>query len=431
MLHSTNVPETDYLEYASGTTYAAGDHCIVTTSGVHKIYESLQNANTGHDPTLAASSTWWLDCGATNRWSPFDQVVGSQASQSESMTWVLEPGLIDSICIMQAEASEIQIVLANQAEDLITNGSGWTGATGVTPPTGWDLVGDPSGLTIDTGTIKITADAASEGISQTISVNTTHTTLQLLGKYRNTAGDIAQYSVYDVTNSAYIVAATDLASSTVESVLSCVFTVPAGCLSIRISLMAKSAGDIVWFDNISVAPTTYNSTTNMVSTINVVDAYTYFFEPIVWATSVTKLNLAASGLPPYSQASVTVIITNTGGTAKCGVIVVGLKLDIGSLSYGCKPGLQSFSTINEDETFGTWSVTQRSSRRTLEGQLIIKNTIIDYIINQMSAYDATLLVWVGHEDYDCLNLYGIYRSFQPTMSYPNYTVVDFEVRGVI
>jgi hypothetical protein len=175
----------------------------------------------------------------------------------------------------------------------------------------------------------------------------------------------------------------------------------------------------------------YNLSTDLVSTINVVDSYTYWFEPIIWATSITKLNLAAAGLPPYPNATVTVTVTNTGGTAKCGVIVVGLKLEIGSLQLGVQPGLESFSTLTENATFGTWSVTKRASRKTLTGQLFIKNTILDFILNQMALYESELLVWVGYETYECLTVYGIYRQFKPTIQGPTHTIVDLEVRGVI
>lgn len=434
MLIATDVPETDSTkgEWAVGTAYTAGDTVRVTTSGVHKVYECLTNVTGGSSPEVdvLAAVPKWLDCGATNRWKPFDKVVGTQASQATSETWVLKPGLIDSIAILNVEAAEVQIVLADQDQNLVTNGSDWTGATGTTQPNSWDKVGTPSEYLIDAGALKITADAANEGISQTIAVSA-ETEYQLLGTYRNTAGDIAQYSVRDMTNSADIKATTDLASSTVDAPINYVFTTPAGCASVKISLMAKGSGDIVWFDKVSLAPTIYNTTSDLVTTINVVDEYTYWFEPIIWATSATKMNLAAGGVPPYPNATVTVSITAPGGTAKCGVIVVGIKLEIGALQYNVQPGLESFSTLTENATFGTWSVTKRASRKTLKCQLKIKNTILDFIMQQMAFYDSELLVWVGYEATECLTLYGIYRSFTPTIQNRLHTLVDLEVRGVI
>ena len=63
-LYGCSEPEDDYAAWAIGTTYGAGDKVIVLST--HKIYESLQAANTGNDPTTATD--WWLDLGPTNRW---------------------------------------------------------------------------------------------------------------------------------------------------------------------------------------------------------------------------------------------------------------------------------------------------------------------------------------------------------------------------
>ena len=70
-LISSTIAETDYSAWSSGTTYALGDKVILTST--HRVYESLQAANTNHNPTEAAS-TWWLDIGPTNRWAMFDDV---------------------------------------------------------------------------------------------------------------------------------------------------------------------------------------------------------------------------------------------------------------------------------------------------------------------------------------------------------------------
>ena len=429
MLFGTDIPETDYAEWAVGTAYTALDYCIVAAQ--HKIYRALVNVTGGDSPEIDVTNTTpkWQEISATNRWKPFDAVIGTKASRATSATWVLDPGLIDSIAVLNVAASSIQIVLADQDQDVITNGTAWTGATGTTPPTGWTVESAQPTFTIDAGKLKIEAGAGEGGCNQTITV-VPGTEMQLLFKYRNTAGDLARYRVYDVTNSASILTTTDLPDAETESVISYVFTVPAGCTEILIALLAKSAGDIVWFDSFSLSPTVYNTTTDMVSTINIIDEYTYFFEPIIWATSVTKLNLATGGLPPYPNATVTVTVTNTGGTAECGAIVPGLKLEIGGLQRGPKPGCKSYSTKTED-AFGNYTVTKRANKKLLSCQLWVKNTIIDFVLQQLALYDSELLVWVGLETYECLVIYGFWVSFDPSMDYDDFTIMDLKVEGVI
>lgn len=113
MLTACDVPETDYSAWSSGTTYALGNKVIYS----HKIYESLQAANTNHDPVTA--TTWWLDCGYDNRWKMFDAVVGSQTSQATSITLTLEPGLIDSMAFLDLEASTIDIVMTDPTDGVV------------------------------------------------------------------------------------------------------------------------------------------------------------------------------------------------------------------------------------------------------------------------------------------------------------------------
>jgi len=74
MLTSTNVPETDYSAWASGTTYAAGARVILTST--HRIYESLQASNLNKNPVT--ETTWWVEVSPTNRWKSFDLSNQSQ-----------------------------------------------------------------------------------------------------------------------------------------------------------------------------------------------------------------------------------------------------------------------------------------------------------------------------------------------------------------
>lgn len=90
MLTASNVAETDYPVWSSGTTYALAARVILTSSGTHKIYESLQATNTNHAP--ATSPLWWIEVSPTNRWCAFDTAVSTQTKQATSITYSITPG---------------------------------------------------------------------------------------------------------------------------------------------------------------------------------------------------------------------------------------------------------------------------------------------------------------------------------------------------
>lgn len=87
MVTATDVPEADYAAWAGGTTYALGDRVI----NGHKIWESAQAGNTGHDPETSGSA-WWLKVSATNRWRLFDLEQVTSTSKASGMYYELEPG---------------------------------------------------------------------------------------------------------------------------------------------------------------------------------------------------------------------------------------------------------------------------------------------------------------------------------------------------
>jgi hypothetical protein len=155
-LTSCTVPEATVTEYASGTTYAAGEVRGVTTGTAQIVYESRQSGNLGNAP--ATSPTWWkvrgtvyaafvagsyakdaivtdlpnhqlyqslvaantsadltdktkwLPLGATNRWKMFDKAVNSQTTAPDSITVVMTPGeLTNTLTLMNLAGSQVTV----------------------------------------------------------------------------------------------------------------------------------------------------------------------------------------------------------------------------------------------------------------------------------------------------------------------------------
>lgn len=284
MLTSSTVAETDHAAYNSATTYALGDMVIVTT-GDHSIYESLQAGNTGNAP--ATSTEWWLKVSATNRWKAFDAKVADQVSNTTSINYVLTPGAIDALALLNMDATGVQIV--------------------VTDPT--------DGVVFD--------------------------------------------QTYDLT-----------------------------------------------------------------STENVIDGYTYCFEPIIRRT-----DLAVFDIPPYSTASVSITVTYTGGTAKLGELIVGRASRIGYTEYSPSIGIVDYSRKDVD-TFGNYIVVQRAFSKRVSCNLFLDNAYVDEVVRHLSLYRATPLVWVAADDFSSLIVYGYYRSFDVVIPYPTQSSCSLEIEGL-
>jgi hypothetical protein len=112
----TNVPENDYPQWVGGSpavTYAEGDRVILLST--HKIYESLQDANTDNDPRT--SPTWWIEVGPTNRWALFDNSVSTQTRQATNITYTIEPGIaINALAALNiTNATELRIRMESSA----------------------------------------------------------------------------------------------------------------------------------------------------------------------------------------------------------------------------------------------------------------------------------------------------------------------------
>lgn len=121
-LISSNIPEPDTGESAwTAGTYALGTKKINTTT--HRIYQVVADPSTADDPLVGITKTppTWVDIGPTNRWAMFDEVVGTQSTETGSI--VVEETFLDvvnaiaGINIEGAESVNVQVRTAG--DDLV------------------------------------------------------------------------------------------------------------------------------------------------------------------------------------------------------------------------------------------------------------------------------------------------------------------------
>ena len=93
------------------------------TDNVHKVYESLSAGNTKNYPPLDVLETIpkWVEVSSTNRWKVFDGKVGTQTEQAASMAYTLVPGRIDSIALLNMDATGVSIVMTDPVDGEVYN----------------------------------------------------------------------------------------------------------------------------------------------------------------------------------------------------------------------------------------------------------------------------------------------------------------------
>lgn len=170
----------------------------------------------------------------------------------------------------------------------------------------------------------------------------------------------------------------------------------------------------------------YTESLDMITKTYINDAWAYFFEPIILDDAAVLL-----GVPPYGSASVSVTITNTGGTAKIGTLIVGAKKDLGGTQYDPSIGITDYSK-KEVDAFGNYTVLQRSFSKRMSCSLIVDNSAVDNLIRTLAGYRTTPVCWIGDDDglFSSMIIYGFYKSFEVTIPGPVVSNCSLEIEGL-
>ena len=173
----------------------------------------------------------------------------------------------------------------------------------------------------------------------------------------------------------------------------------------------------------------YNTTIDMLSTVitggaGVYDWYTYFFSTEFLLTDAVKFDL-----PPYLNTVLAITITYTGGTAKCGGIVMGVQTNLGATQYSPSIGIRDYS-IKQADDFGVLTVVERAFSKKMSAEIQIEAVSISDVQAILASYRTTMLVWVGDEDIPALIVYGFYKDFEILISYIDYAICSLDIEGL-
>jgi hypothetical protein len=109
---------------------------------------------------------------------------------------------------------------------------------------------------------------------------------------------------------------------------------------------------------------------------------------------------------------------------------VGTYYDLGATQYGATAGILDYS-VKTTDSFGNTTVVKRTYAKRMTSNLMINNNIVDAVVNLLSAYRSTPLVWVGAEsNYTSLIVYGFYKDFDVNIAYPDYSSCSLTIEGL-
>lgn len=168
----------------------------------------------------------------------------------------------------------------------------------------------------------------------------------------------------------------------------------------------------------------YNKTTTLASSSGINNWYMYFYEPVVRMT-----DFIANDLPPYSNATIQIILTETGGTAYCGGFMAGLQQFLGNTQYGAKVGIQDYS-VKTIDTFGNYTVLERAYKKTATFNLQLYTTVVDQLVAVLTPLRATPIIYYGANGFGSTVIYGFYKDLAVTIAYPETSTCTLEIEGL-
>lgn len=128
LLYSTVAEEITIPLWVSGNINAHIGDQVYMSGTTHKVYECIVDIANGTIPpdidevAVYPAVQHWMEVRPTNRWAMFDNQIGTATSVTAatydgiaSMTYILRPGRIDSLALIELSASKVLVSIVSEA----------------------------------------------------------------------------------------------------------------------------------------------------------------------------------------------------------------------------------------------------------------------------------------------------------------------------
>jgi len=151
--------------------------------------------------------------------------------------------------------------------------------------------------------------------------------------------------------------------------------------------------------------------------------FNYFFNDFVYTTK------GSGDIPIGYNTRVDILIKGIGGVSKLGLVAIGKSELIGGTLYGAGVGIIDFSekqVNSEGETYlkqGNFKETNNLTVDVLAGST-------DRVINLLTRYRSTPVIFEGTDEYKSTIMFGIYNKFSTLLSTPTYSKLSIDVESL-
>ena len=172
----------------------------------------------------------------------------------------------------------------------------------------------------------------------------------------------------------------------------------------------------------------YDKTKELRISTNVVDYYTYFFAPLVDLGDIDSAIFL--DLPNKPTATITVYVSSGAGLVGVGEVVYGVQSVVGRTNYGTAIGITSYSRKDTDE-FGKVTVIKRKNSKYADYDIDIDNRNLSFVQRLFQDIDSVPCVFIGNPEMEELIVYGFYKDFKATISFPTVSKCTLRVEGLV
>lgn len=224
-------------------------------------------------------------------------------------------------------------------------------------------------------------------------------------------------------------AAFDTQTSTISSAItSMTFVVKPGSFDSAALINLETALVEIAVSDDNTKQLVYNSSAGLADN-TLQDWYQYFFyDPLVHRTQVVFYNI-----PPYTEAVVTIRLSGSAlSIISVAQAIFGTIASLGGTQYGAQAGIVDYSRKDTDE-FGTTTFTKRAFSKRLTADIYINNSELNRVQNYLYNIRATPTVWIASDDpqlEEVSIIWGFYRDFSTTISYPSNSLCNLQIEGL-